>query len=309
MAANFRMPNLSSPGEGVDEIVQPAAGVLVAQDIVENDFQRPRLEQIGDAFADDRYQSDSQRLAMGPQQSRDREVPEINLSGHDRPTMCSTSDAKVFSGTIGPDLGLHLKLRYEAFTHNRGDANYGNARCRRFPQTGCRRFPQIRCAERTPVPASICQRDVRQEGGGWSRCARRPQEGGERRDLGSHVASGMGTHVIKNSIQYPVAALRHEDLRYHRSTSQGVAPRMKHALVSTVVTRKTTSGKKTVAAGRISGAMGSGVIASAWAPAAAGGAATGGITLGAVAATNVAREFWPQKKNARRRRPGGTLAR
>lgn len=128
-------------------------------------------------------------------------------------------------------------------------------------------------------------------------------------NLGSHLASGMGTHVIKNSIQYPVAALRHEDLRYHRSTRQGVAPRMKHALVSTVVTRKTTSGKKTVAAGRISGAMGSGVIASTWAPAAAGGAATGGISLGAVAATNVAREFWPQKKNARRRRPGGTLAR
>jgi hypothetical protein len=119
--------------------------------------------------------------------------------------------------------------------------------------------------------------------------------------FGKRLGSGMATHVVKNSIQYPVAALRHEDLHYHRSPDPRFGPRLRHALVSTVWIPKTTDGKKTVAAGRISGAMGSGLISRAWQPAAArgvaGGVASGGITLGASAASNVAREFWPRKKH------------
>src|SRR5215813_12271680 len=102
------------------------------------------------------------------------------------------------------------------------------------------------------------------------------QFGGGPAGFGKRLASGMGTHVVKNSIQFAMAAARHEDLHYYRSNQKGFGPRMRHALVSTVVTRKTTTWKKTVAAGRISGAMGSGLISQAWAPAAAGGLATGG---------------------------------
>jgi hypothetical protein len=114
----------------------------------------------------------------------------------------------------------------------------------------------------------------------------------------------MGTHVLNNTIKYSVAAARHEDLHYYPSTQKGFGPRLRHALVSTVVTRKTTTGKKTVAAGRISGAMGSGLISQAWMPAASvgSGVATGGITLGASAGANVAREFWPRKKRAAKAR-------
>jgi hypothetical protein len=126
--------------------------------------------------------------------------------------------------------------------------------------------------------------------------------------FGKRVGSSFGTNMIKHSIEFPIAAARHEDLHYHRSDKKGFGPRLKHALVSTVVTRKTTSGKKTVASGRISGAVGSGVVASAWQPAGfsvAGGAATGGIILGGTAASNVAREFWPRhhRHQARRRAP------
>lgn len=110
--------------------------------------------------------------------------------------------------------------------------------------------------------------------------------------FGHHLARGMTGHVVNNSIEYPVAAARHEDLRYHRSAQRGVGPRLRHALVSTVVTRKTTNGKKTVAAGRISGAMGSAAVL--------GAPASGGLTLGAAAGANVAREFWPQKNHRRR---------
>jgi hypothetical protein len=119
--------------------------------------------------------------------------------------------------------------------------------------------------------------------------------------FGKRVASGFATHVIKNSIEYPIAAVRHEDLRYHPSTKTGFGPRMQHALVSTVVTQKTTTGKKTVASGRISGAVGSGLISQSWLPAGSVGAgfASGGITLGGHAAANVAQEFWPWHKTYR----------
>lgn len=108
--------------------------------------------------------------------------------------------------------------------------------------------------------------------------------------FGRHLASSAEGYVAKNTAQYAVAGIRHEDLHYHRSTKRGFGPRLRHALVSTVVTRKTTNGKKTIAAGRISGAAAAGAVA--------GGAATGGISLGATAGTNVAREFWPRKKKA-----------
>lgn len=138
---------------------------------------------------------------------------------------------------------------------------------------------------------------------GFGQITNRPKEWGRGPDaFGKRVASGFATHAVKNTIEYPIAAARHEDLRYHRSTKQGFGPRMEHALVSTVVTQKTTTGKKTVASGRISGAVGSGLISRAWQPAAAqgvgAGLASGGITLGAHAAGNVAQEFWPRSKKS-----------
>ncbi len=116
--------------------------------------------------------------------------------------------------------------------------------------------------------------------------------------FGKRLGSSFGGNLVKTSIELPVAALRHEDLHYYPSDKTGFVPRLNHALVSTVITRKTTTGDKTVATGKISGALGGGLIASAWQPAGfsvAGGAASGGITLGAAAGVNVAREFWPRK--------------
>ena len=120
--------------------------------------------------------------------------------------------------------------------------------------------------------------------------------------FGKRLASGFATHVIKNTIEYPIAAARHEDLLYHRSDKQGFGPRLEHALISTVITQKTTTGKKTIASGRISGFIGSGLISRAWQPAAArsigAGFASAGISLGAQAGMNVAMEFLPRRKKA-----------
>lgn len=111
--------------------------------------------------------------------------------------------------------------------------------------------------------------------------------------FGQHLATSAEGHVVKNTVEYGVAGIRHEDLHYHRSDKKGFGPRLRHALVSTVVTHKTTSGKKTVASGKLSGAAAAGLVA--------GGAATGGISIGADAGANVAREFWPRKRKGVRK--------
>ena len=127
--------------------------------------------------------------------------------------------------------------------------------------------------------------------------------GGGPAGFGKRLASGFGQHVVKNTIAYPIASFRHEELGYQRSGKKGFGPRMKYALMSTVITRKTTTGKRTPAVGRMSGAFGSGLISRAWQPArlhtVSSGLASGGVSLGADAGMHVAKEFWPQRKHTR----------
>lgn len=114
------------------------------------------------------------------------------------------------------------------------------------------------------------------------------------RRFGSSVAHG----VVHHTIEFGVAAVRHEDLRYRPSNLQGTMPRLKYAVKSTFVVPRTNRPGHTVAASRISGALGSGLISRAWQPASTAGIgagfASGGITLGAEVGANVAREFWPR---------------
>ncbi len=70
------------------------------------------------------------------------------------------------------------------------------------------------------------------------------------------------------------------------------------------MTHKTTTGDRTVAAGQITGAIGSGLVSRLWQPASvssvASGFASGGITLGVDAGLNVVKEFWPNIRHPRR---------
>src|SRR4051794_945832 len=82
----------------------------------------------------------------------------------------------------------------------------------------------------------------------WGQVRNSPHEWGRGASgLGKRFASSVGGHVVKTSVEVGVAAWRHEDLSYRPSQEQGFGPRMKHALVSTVVARKTTTGRPTVA--------------------------------------------------------------
>jgi hypothetical protein len=140
---------------------------------------------------------------------------------------------------------------------------------------------------------------------GWAHVRHSPREWGQGgAGFGKRLASAAGTHVVGSTINFGVSRARHEQMGYEPSGKRGFGPRMKHALVSTVVTRKTTTGRHTVAAGRISGAFGSGMISRAWQPAStsgvASGLASGGAMLGASAGTHVVREFWPEIRHPRR---------
>ena len=114
--------------------------------------------------------------------------------------------------------------------------------------------------------------------------------------FGKRVGAGFATHTVKTTVEHVVAAPLHEDLHYHRSNKRGVAPRLGHALASTVVTRNTKTGKRTPAVGRISGHAAAGAVSQA-ALAGGTGASTAGVGLAADAGANVAREFWPRKRS------------
>jgi hypothetical protein len=127
--------------------------------------------------------------------------------------------------------------------------------------------------------------------------------------LGKRFASSFGHHLVKGSVQYGVAKAIHEDLKYHPSDETGFRPRLKHALVSTVYTRKTT-GRPAVANARISGEIAGGFISRLWQPASlhtiASGFASTGISFGVDAGMNVIREFWPEIRHPRRRLENAT---
>jgi hypothetical protein len=122
--------------------------------------------------------------------------------------------------------------------------------------------------------------------------------------FGKRFAGAFGKHLVKTSVQYGVAAVRHEELSYQPSGEQRFAPRLRHAMLSTVITRKTTTGEKTIATSRLAGAAAGGFTSRLWMPAryhtVASGVGSMGVSLGVDTGINVLREFWP---DIRHRRP------
>lgn len=123
--------------------------------------------------------------------------------------------------------------------------------------------------------------------------------------FGRRLGSALGTHVVRSSIHFAVGKMLHEELKYQPSGKQGFGARLKYALVSTVITRKTTTRQRTVAVGEISGIVGGGFISRLWHPASyhtvASGFAATGVGFGAEAGMNVLHEFWPEIRHPHRR--------
>jgi hypothetical protein len=176
-------------------------------------------------------------------------------------------------------------------------------------------IPGVQAADapRLPAPKEYADHALRKSGfvragagTAIAQIANTPREWGRTAaGAAKRFGSAFGKHLVKSSVQLTVATLRHEDLRYHRSEESGFRPRMKHALISTVVARKTTSGKPAMATGRVAGSFASGFVSELWLPVrlhtVSNGLASGGISLGVDALTNVAREFWPEIRHPRKR--------
>jgi hypothetical protein len=129
--------------------------------------------------------------------------------------------------------------------------------------------------------------------------------------FGKRYGSSLGQHAIKSTVQYTIAHYRHEAVGYERSTEDKFGPRLKHALLSTVITYKTTDGGKTVASGKIAGSFAGGLISRLWHPervqTVSSGLTSGGVVLAVEAGTNVLREFWPDIRHPHRKRQPPTV--
>lgn len=134
-------------------------------------------------------------------------------------------------------------------------------------------------------------------GAGIGQVRKAPKKyGGGATGFAKRLGSGFATNAVKTTVEHGVAARLHEDLNYHRSNKHGVAPRLGHALSSTVVTHDTRTGKRRPAAGRLAGHAAAGAFTQG-ALAAGSGASTAGLGLALEAGANVAREFAPRRKH------------
>jgi len=143
-------------------------------------------------------------------------------------------------------------------------------------------------------------------GAGLAQIQDKPHEwGGGVAGFGKRLASGFGSHLVKHTIQFGVATVRHERLGYQRSQDQGFGRRMRHALASTVIVGRTDREGNTFAAGHLSGVLGAGFISRLWQPARLHTISSGFSTSGMIFATdalgNVLREFWPEIRHPRSR--------
>ncbi len=133
-----------------------------------------------------------------------------------------------------------------------------------------------------------------------------PKEwGGGAEPYGWRTGSRFAQHIVRNTLQYGIAAALHEDNRYFVSQKSGFLARTKYAVMSTLLARH-DNGSRGISFSRIGGAAGAAFISRAWQPpsttTAGDGAVSFGLTIGTQMGFNVVREFWPDVKRHFHRR-------
>jgi hypothetical protein len=106
--------------------------------------------------------------------------------------------------------------------------------------------------------------------------------------------SSVGGTLTRNSMEFAIESVFHEDPRYFPSTEKGFKARLKNVLLQTVVTR-TDSGRARFAYARVGSAFANSQLVNAWQPPSTGGVGDGVIrgliSLGADAGYNFLQEF------------------
>jgi hypothetical protein len=124
-----------------------------------------------------------------------------------------------------------------------------------------------------------------------------PEEWGQgMKGFARRYGNKIANRTVENGIGFLVAVPLHQDPRYVRSTETGLWPRIRHALVRTVVTPK-DGGGRTFATWRFAGNYGAQFISNSWRPESDSSVTDalrrGTMSIGYDAASNVFKAFWP----------------
>ena len=132
--------------------------------------------------------------------------------------------------------------------------------------------------------------------GQWEKEPPEWEEGGE--GYARRLVSGVGRHLIAETIRFGVAAADSEDPRYHPSEESGLWQRTRHVIVETFTSR-TAGGTRIPAYSRFAGNYGAAFISNWWYPesrSTAGWALRRGSTaLASSLGFNLFQEFAPRK--------------
>jgi len=114
---------------------------------------------------------------------------------------------------------------------------------------------------------------------------------------GKRAASQYGQFVLLETLEYSVAEIHHEDLRYVPSARSGVWRRAVDSIGHTFVVPSTNSDSRTLALGPIVGSYASWAIATTWYPERLHTPGNvflyGSVNMAGVIGSNLVREFWP----------------
>jgi hypothetical protein len=114
-------------------------------------------------------------------------------------------------------------------------------------------------------------------------------------------AGRYAEHLTKRTVQFGIGALRGEDPRFRRSGKEGFLARTGFVLSRTVLTDMDNGGTS-IAAGRLIGSFAGNTLSAYWHPSRPDplkhGLTGTGINLASDVAMRMAREFWPDVKQA-----------
>jgi hypothetical protein len=134
--------------------------------------------------------------------------------------------------------------------------------------------------------------------GQWTNSPSEWNQGAE--GYGKRFGSRFGQNVAKQTLQLPLAAALHEDLRYHPLKTGSVGGRIWYAVRTSFMVPSSNGTGNTFAFARIGSNFGAGLISRTWQPSSNSGVGdgfeSGAITLAGDVGLNIVREFWRGKK-------------
>ncbi len=145
-------------------------------------------------------------------------------------------------------------------------------------------------------PASLAESGV---SAGLDQWSNHPVEWGQgSRGYARRFGNAYARTLLRETMMFGISSALHEDNRYRRSTGTGIVPRLKYALMSTVIARR-DDGSRRLSVSRLGGTVGAAFVSRIWQPADTNGTGEAwagfALSMGSQAAFHVVSEFFPGK--------------